>query len=209
MNTNNAKIHTSTIFLVLIFCLLCFGCRTGKVTYVDPESNDGITTVGTIDFHDWNAAAEQSINSLLASGVFGAPEQKKIVMISHITNNTTEHIDTDLLAKKIRIALNRSGRVLTTTAVGVGGPEDEASMAVRDLRGEDEFDQSTVQSRGNLAAPQYSLSGKIIELRTKAGRYKQSAFAFQLSLTDLKTGLAMWEDEVQIVKKGKKAGVGW
>ena len=98
---------------------------------------------------------------------------------------------------------------MTTTAVSVGGPEDEASMAVRELRGTAEFDQSTVQKEGTLVAPDYSLSGKIIQLNTKAGKYKQSAFAFQLSLTDLKNGLAVWEDEVQIVKKGKKAGVGW
>ena len=185
-------------------------CRTAKVTYVDPESNDGITTVGSIDIHDWGTAAEKNINSLLGSGVLGSGDgSKKVIMISHVRNNTTEHIDTDLLVKKIRIALNRSGKVLTTTAVSVGGPEDQASMAVRELRETAEFDQSTVQQEGTLIAPDFSLSGKIIQLNTKAGKYKQSAFAFQLSLTNLKNGLAVWEDEVQIVKKGKKAGVGW
>ena len=208
MKTRLARILiTFNIFLV---SLGVTGCRTSRVTYVDPESNEGITTIRTIDIHDWNAAAEKNINSLLESGVLGGDGiEKKVIMISHIRNNTTEHIDTDLLAKKIRIALNRSGKVLTTTAVGVGGPEDEASMAVRELRESAEFDQSTTQQQGTLIAPDYSLSGKIIQLNTKAGKYKQSAFAFQLSLTDLKSGLAVWEDEVQIVKKGKKAGVGW
>ena len=196
--------------LLLLSAIATTSCRTGKVTYVDPSSNDGITTVKSIDFHDWNSAAEQNINSLLASGVLNVDAgKKKVIMISNVRNNTREHIDTDLLTKKIRIALNRSGQVLTTTAVGVGGPEDEASMAVRDLRGEAEFDQNTVQSQGTLVAPDFSLSGKIIEIATKAGKYKQSAYMFQLSLTDLKNGLAMWENEVQIVKKGKKAGVGW
>ena len=198
------------LILFFILALILSGCRTGKVTYVDPESNEGITTIRTIDFHDWNAAAEKNINSLLASGVLDSPsEEKKIIMISHVRNETSEHIDTDLLTKKIRIALNRSGKALTTTAVGVGGPEDEANMAVRELRNVVDFDQSTVQGEGNLVAPDYSLSGKIIQLNTKAGRVKQAAYTFQLSLTDLKRGLALWENEVQIVKKGKKAGVGW
>ena len=197
-------------FKIILVILGMAGCRTSRVTYVDPESNEGITTIRNIDIHDWNSAAEKNINSLLQSGVLGNDiNKKKVIMVSHIRNNTTEHIDTDLLTKKIRIALNRSGKVLTTTAVGVGGPEDEASMAVRELRESAEFDQSTTQQQGTLVAPDYSLSGKIIQSNTKAGKYKQSAFAFQLSLTDLKNGLAVWEEEVQIVKKGKKASVGW
>ena len=197
------------LFWVLAIAIFV-GCRTNKVTYIDPGSNEGITTIRSIDIHDWGAAAEKSINSLLSSGVLDSGTDKKsVVMVSHIINATTEHIDTDLLIKKIRIALNQSGKVLITTAVGVGGPEDDASMAVRDLRSDSEFNQETVQNKGNLIAPNYSLSGKIIQLNTKAGRQKQSAFSFQLALTQLKTGLALWEDEVQIVKKGKKAGVGW
>ena len=201
---------TFTLFQIILVLIVLTSCRTAKVTYVDPASNEGITTVRSIDIHDWNSAAEKNISSLLESGVLDSADgKKKVIMVSHVRNNTTEHIDTDLLVKKIRVALNRSGKVLTTTAVGVGGPEDQASMAVRELRETSEFDQSTVQQEGTLIAPDYSLSGKIIQLNTKAGKFKQSAFAFQLSLTDLKNGLAMWEDEVQIVKKGKKAGVGW
>lgn len=185
------------------------GC-TSKVVYVDPAGNDGIVTVGSIDFQDWGMAAEKAINSLLASGVLDRSAKKPaVIMVSTIRNDTLEHVDTDLLAKKIRVALNRSGKALATTAVGVGGPEDEASVAVRKLRKSDEFDTATLQKKRTLQAPGYSLSGKIVELRSKAGRKRQSAFVFQLSLTNLKTGLAEWEDEVQIVKKGRRAGVGW
>ena len=38
---------------------------------------------------------------------------------------------------------------------------------------------------------------------------RQSEFAFQLSLTDLKTGLSVWEEEKLIVKQGSRAAVGW
>ncbi len=197
------------LLIITVLIGVSGGCQTGKVTYVEPGTNDGITTISTIDIHDWGAAAEKMINSLFSTGILSRSHEKSIIMISLISNNTTEHIDTDLLSKKIRIALNRSGNVLTTTAVGVGGPEDEASMAVRQLRKTSEFDQDTVQREGQLQAPDYSLSGKIIQLNTQAGKYKQAAFTFQLSLTDLKSGLAVWEEEVEIVKKGKKAGVGW
>ena len=91
---------------ISLSCTVFTSCRTSKVTYVDPGSNDGITTVQSIDIHDWNSAAEKNINSLLESGVLGSVDgTKKIIMISHVRNNTTEHIDTDLLVKKIRVAL--------------------------------------------------------------------------------------------------------
>lgn len=201
--------RATTMALAMATVLAGAGCRH-RVTYVEPESNDGVVTVRGIDVQDWGMAAEKQINSLLRSGVLDRAETRPaVIMVSHIDNKTTEHIDTDMLSKKIRVALNRSGKAVTTTAVGVGGPEDEASMAVRDLRSSDEFRQDTLQPKRALVAPAYSLSGKIIEIATKAGRTRQSAFTFQLSLTDLKTGLAVWEDETAIVKKGKKAGVGW
>jgi len=185
------------------------GCAA-KVKYIDPQSNEGIATVDSVDFQDWDRAASASINSLLRSNALDrADGRRPVIMISRIRNATNEHIDTDLLTKKIRVALNESGKAFTTTAVGVAGPEDEASMGVRQLRESAEFDQSTVQGQGQLKAPDFSLSGKIIELRTRAGSTRQSAFAFQLSLTDLKTGLALWEKEETIVKQGKRASVGW
>ncbi len=132
-------------------------------------------------------------------------------MIGEIKNGTRELIDTDLLTKKIRIALNRSGKVATTTAVGSStkGPEDKASLETRELRKSGEFDQTTVAGRGQMIAPDYSLSGKIIETPVRAGNVRQSTFSFQLSLSDIRTGLALWEDEVEITKAGKKANVSW
>jgi PBP1b-binding outer membrane lipoprotein LpoB len=60
-----------------------------------------------------------------------------------------------------------------------------------------------------MIAPDYSLSGKITQRIVRAGRTKQSDYRFQLSLTDLRTGLAFWEDEHVIVKQGKRASVGF
>ena len=187
---------------------LALGCASAK--YIDEGGADSIVNVGQINTQDWIHAADQLTQSLLLSGgiqsVAGKP---KILMIGRIKNNTSTHIDTDSLMKKIRVALNKSGRALTTTAVGLDGPEDASSKAVRELRSDDEFNQETIPDKGNLVSPDYSLSGKIIQNNARAGRIKQSEFAFQLSLTDLKTGLAIWEEEKLIVKQGARAAVGW
>jgi hypothetical protein len=54
-----------------------------------------------------------------------------------------------------------------------------------------------------------SLAGEIIQQKASQGRLKQSYFFFHLTLTDLKTGLAVWEDNVEIAKQSQKALVGW
>ena len=192
---------------------LALGCATAK--YIDHDGRDSVVNIGQINTQDWIRAANELTQSLLLSGAIqGVAGKPKILMIGRIKNNTTQHIDTDSLMKKIRVALNKGGRALTTTAVGLDGPEDESSKAVRELRADDEFNQSTIPGKGNLVSPDYSLSGKIIQNDARARRgllptIKQSEFAFQLSLTDLKTGLAVWEEEKLIVKQGSRAAVGW
>ena len=187
---------------------LALGCATAK--YVDHNGRDSIVNMGQINTQDWIRVADELTQSLLLSGAIQSVAGKpKVLMIGRIKNNTTQHIDTDSLMKKIRVALNKGGRALTTTAVGLDGPEDESSKAVRELRADDEFNQTTIPGKGNLVSPDFSLSGKIIQNNAHAGHIKQSEFAFQLSLTDLKTGLAVWEEEKLIVKQGSRAAVGW
>ena len=192
---------------------LMLGCATAK--YIDHDGRDSIVNVGQINTQDWIRAADELTQSLLLSGAINSGAGKpKVMMIGRIKNNTNQHIDTDSLMKKIRVALNKGGRALTTTAVGLDGPEDESSKAVRELRADDEFNQATIPGKGNLISPDYSLSGKIIQNNARAKRgllptIKQSEFAFQLSMTDLKTGLAVWEEEKLIVKQGSRAAVSW
>ena len=135
--------------------------------------------------------------------------RRMVIMIGEIKNATLEYIDTDLLVKKIRVALNKSGKVITTTAVRAGGPEDSSSTAVRELRASREFDQTTVPGQGQMVAPDYSLSGKIIGAPVRSGNVRQSTISFQLTLSDVRTGLAPWEDEVEITKMGKRPAVSW
>ncbi len=167
-------------------------------------------TVG-LNAGDFEQAADAAIESLLASGAVDRPDGGRYVLvISRIINDTTQRIDTDQLVKKIRIALLRSGKVVTTTAIGLDGAEDEMTHAARELRGNAEFDQRGVAGAGQLQAPDYSLSGKIIQrTNTVDRRTQQIDYYFQLTLTDINTGLAFWEDEYPITKLGRSRTTSW
>src|SRR5690554_4019226 len=184
------------------------GCAA-PARYIDPAADDGAVAM-TMDYQDFEKAATDAVEDMLASGAVNKPDGGRYIMVvSRITNDTMQRIDTDQLTKKIRVSLLRSGKVVTTTAVGLDGAEDEMNIKARELRNSDEFDQSGGQQKGTLQAPDLSLSGKIIQRNHKVGKEQQVEYYIQLSLTDLKSGLALWENETPIIKRGPNKSVSW
>ena len=197
------------ILCMLTFTLTLIACSATPVK-VDTQNDEAPTVMG-LDYRDFEEAAAALVQSILESGVVVQPDGSRYVLvISRITNDTMLHIDTDQLVKKIRVALLKSGKVIVTTAMSANGAEDAMSYQARELRGDDEFDQSRVAGKGSLVAPDLSLSGKIIQRNNKMNsRTTQVDYLFQMTLTDIETGLAFWEDEVPIVKRGSSKTVSW
>lgn len=190
-------------FLLPVSALLIFsGCAT-HTRYVEPTGPRTIVTTD-INIQDFSYAAEDMIKSLLASGSLDKTQiQPAMLAISRIVNNTTQQIDTDLLIKKIRVALNQSGKALTTTTMGVGGiAEDPMAQGIQQ---EKEF---YTDKKEPQRMPDFTLSGKIIEKRDRQDDVRQVTYVFQLSLTD-NNGLAVWEDEKEISKQSKRGVIGW
>ena len=82
---------------------------------------------------------------------------------------------------------------------------------MRAARGDDEYDGATIVSKGTLVAPNMSLSGKMIQrnMKLQSGWFSsvdsRVEYYLQMTLTDIKTGLSVWEDERPIVKEGDHA----
>jgi penicillin-binding protein activator len=179
------------------------GCAT-NAHYIQTGGNQSVVTTGQINIQDYIQAANTMTGELLASGALDKVSNPPAVLaISRIVNNTGSQIDTDLLTKKIRVALLNSGKAQTTTTMGLGGTAEDP-MA-KGLQQENEFKSDAKTTR----TPDFTLSGKIIQLAVKAGDTSQSTFSFQLSLTDPKTGLAVWEGEKEITKQGTRSSVGF
>lgn len=208
--------------LLVSLCTLAaagpLGCVDGGpkvVSLTDPAyssrpATGGETTFG-LDYRDFEYSAKQAVDSFLSSPLSKKPgsDAPWVMAISRIINDTTLNIDTDQLVKKIRIALLNSGRVVTTTAVAAGGPEDAMSAQVRELEDSDLFNQDTVAQRGTMVAPELSLSGKIIQRTNRVGGKQQVDYYFQLTATNIETGLAYWEFEEVIAKLGSDSNFSW
>lgn len=198
-----------TAMALSLSMVLLSGCGSDPQR-INPQSNQGLTTTDDINFKDWQIAAEGAINSLLQSGTLKrADGRKSVVMVSVVKNSTRQHINTRILTDKIRQAILRSGQAVTTTAVGGNGPDDMATKQVRNLADDEMFNQNTVQQNGTAIAPDMSLAGEIVQQQATSGRTEESYFFFHLTLTDLKTGLAVWEDNFEVAKQGTKPLMGW
>jgi len=198
---------------ITLSALLAAGLMSGcadKTERIDMHNDKGDQVMG-LDYRDFNQAAAEAVQSMLMSGAVDKKNGDRYVLaISRITNDTMQHIDTDQLVKKIRVELLRSGKVVVTTAVSANGAEDEMSIKARELRGNDEFNQATVQKKGTMIAPDLSLSGKILQRNIRMDDGKQQVeYYFMLTLTEIKTGLAWWEGETVIGKRGSGKSVSW
>ena len=184
--------------------LLAAGCAT-QTEMID-LSHDTTARVNALDSRDFDTAAEKMISDMIESGAIDKPAGGRYVLaIGRVANRTKQDIDVDQLVKKIRVSLLKSKKVVVTTAVGAAGAEDNMSRAVRDLADDEMFNANTVAQQGTAIAPELSLSGKIIERNLKISSSKQRIeYIFQLSLTDINSGLAFWEGEETIGKIGAR-----
>lgn len=199
------------ILKIIALTLLISACNSTKVVDLnDTQEKAGMDNVMSLEYRDFEKAANEAVADMLASGAVTNPSGGRYVLVvSRITNDTMQKIDTDELVKKIRAQLLKSGKVVVTTAVGLDGAEDPMIMKARELRQSDEFNQANVAGKGNLVAPDLSLSGKLIQKNIKLdstfGSKERVEYYIQLTLTDINTGLALWENETPIIKEGKKA----
>lgn len=211
---------TKTLYTSLIALGLCSlivtGCETTGARRIDPAGTETITTIKRLDIQDAADAAAAMSQSLLESGRLGKHVnangetvlRPSIIAIDRYVNNTSQQIDRDEVLKKIRVALNKAGVAQTIVTINdkgdLGGESNIASKYARENTPADRSVQTP-----ELLMVDYSLTFKILEKRAEAGKVRQNTFTFQMSLVDVKTGLAVWEDEKQITKQGQHSSVGW
>ena len=183
---------------------LCACSGTRVVDLNDEKEVTAMQNVMELEYRDWTNTAETMTQSMLKSGAFRTVKNPVIAM-GTIVNDTQQRFDTDILTKKIRTTLMKSGTVQIATNFS---GEDTTTEKTRSLRSDAEYDQRTIAKTGTLIAPNMSLSGKMLQrnLKLESGWFSsvdtRVEYYLQLTLTDLKTGLSVWEDEQPIIKEG-------
>jgi uncharacterized protein (TIGR02722 family) len=193
--------------LAIVIGILAAGCAP-KTTNIDIRHDEG-KAVMAMDYRDFDMAASELVQSLVASGALKKEGGGRyVIAVGRIVNDTMQRIDTDQLMAKVETELLNSGQAVMTSAVGSGA--DAMIHESRELRDSDEFDESTVAEKRTLIAPELSISGKIYQSNIKYdSRREQVEFYIQLKLSDVKTGLRYWQNEVIVGKRGSNKSVSW
>ena len=201
-------LSVGVMFLVLVFA----GCTAGTKN-IDVVNDEG-KAVMELDYRDFDKAAVEMVQSMIASGVFKkADGSRYVVTTAKVLNDTMQRIDTDQLTFKIEQELMNSGMVTMTSAVGGKGAPDQMVHQLRELRDSekaDEFKQGTLPGKGQIIAPELSISGKIFQRNVRYdNNLQQVEYYFQLRVSEIASGATYWQKESLIGKRGSKKVVPW
>ncbi|RDU71208.1 hypothetical protein [Helicobacter brantae] len=115
---------------------------------------------------------------------------KATLIVSSFKNDT--NIDDEIFTRALLREIRKSGRYNLVNSVG----GDSMVYDARGLRNNEEFNPETTTEKGELVAPDISLSGKI----SKSTNGDEETYLFLLTLTDIKTGLVIWDRDVILSK---------
>lgn len=186
------------IWLGLCVCVVCGLAGVKSASYVQDSSE--YVSFG-IDIHDIDKVIESNAASLLDSQYVRTLQGKRLLAIADIANETSEDIDVELMARKLARAMRQSGKFTLTNAIsGSGAKADRFIKDSRKLTKDPNYNQYTTHEQDTLQAPELSLSGKIAQRSKKIGEVVRVDYIFLLTLSDIKTGKVLWDNE-EIISK--------
>jgi len=189
--------------LLICLTLFSFGCgrRYAKGKYIDP--NVVILRSDKFVESDLKIIANRLSESLINSSELGKSKSPPTILISKMTNSTDEHIDMLSLSNKIKVKLHKSGKVWIINARMRGRIRKEQKYQEAGF-----IDPKTAFKRGKQIGAKYLVSGNISAIKQPVGRQEIVYYKATLELTDLRTNIIKWIDEVEIKKKFRKRFTG-
>jgi uncharacterized protein (TIGR02722 family) len=178
------------------------------VVSTNPRANkDGINTFGltTVDFE---FAAKKSLDDFMMSPWLAKKDGRWLVQIGNVRNETTQEIDTKRLTQRMMSHMTRNGK-FAFSSVG-GSMADSNVKDYRQLENSDLYDQET-GAKGKATKPDLSMIGEIAQTtNVSADRSKQQLeYEFRLRVTDLSSGIIVFDSLVPIDKLGSNKNFSW
>ncbi|MEY4272445.1 MAG: hypothetical protein RL250_1311 [Verrucomicrobiota bacterium] len=170
---------------------LFVGCGT-PASYKDANGRELVVSLDKVDIQDFATAGSTMLQSMVNAPAFQKAGAAPVLQVGSILNDTANNFDTSLLLAKITSPLVNAGRIRLLES-------DPVALAARKASG----------ASAAVPVAEFVLKGKILEDRARAGGTRQASYIFQLTLVDVKTSLAVWQDEKTVTKQGSKNAVGF
>ena len=192
---------------LLALPLLLTACASTVVSTNPRANKDGINTFGltTVDFE---FAAKKSLDDFMMSPWLAKKDGRWLVQIGNVRNETTQEIDTKRLTQRMMSHMTRNGK-FAFSSVG-GSMADSNVKDYRQLENSDLYDQDT-GAKGKATKPDLSMIGEVAQTtNVSADRSKQQLeYEFRLRVTDLSSGIIVFDSLVPIDKLGSNKNFSW
>lgn len=197
------KFEKATIFFLSVVFLMV-GCETTqKDTSVYRSPHDrGIPTTG-VDPYDYQLVVEKMVSSMLKHGLETEEGERPVITLGPIYNNTPYNIEIRMIGEDIRTEVLRSGIARFSTATDYERAGGESGVLYKQLEFQSEsghVDPSTAKRYGQIVGADYILFGNIYSISRRTRQETEANFRFNLTLTEVATGIAVWAETKPIRK---------
>jgi len=188
------------IFLTLMGC-------AATTTNLNPK--DEMHYDASYDFSDKNQIVERLVSPLLSAPVF-PPQQKPILIVYPVINETSEHISTGGITDAIRMKLIQSGRFRF-----INERQRENIQMETSYQDQGFVNPSMRVEKGRQLGADYILSGTLRSIKNKQPRQwrlnkkERIYYSLDLTMTDLKTGEIVYADQAELAREASKPIIGW
>jgi PBP1b-binding outer membrane lipoprotein LpoB len=190
-------------FACLALGLMLVSCsQDNSVKYVDPNAQGSIAGTG-IESQDVSAAAQKAAQSIVNLPVIANAKTPPIILITPVTNRSASPIDTTLYTTKLRGTLMQyASNKVQFLARDASWNANQQEQGLRDSGAVD----NTSPNGRKGATYDYILTAELQGISTTTSQGQSDYFLIAFKLVNYKD-LLIWEDQYEIKKEGKEAGV--
>ena len=157
---------------------------------------------------DAQMVAAEMINDCLNAGWYNKTLLKlgkePVVIVGTVSNNSMEHINTDVFVEEIQRALINSGQVDF-----VASKSERGEVRTERLEQDEFASEETRKAFGKEIGADFMLSGTLNSVVDKSGKKALVFYQVNMKLINLETNQIVWNGQKQIKKYVKRSKVAW
>lgn len=157
---------------------------------------------------DAQMVAAEMINDCLNAGWYNKTLLKlgkePVVIVGTVSNNSMEHINTDVFVEEIQRALINSGKVEF-----VASKSERGEVRTERLEQDEFASEETRKAFGKEIGADFMLSGTLNSMVDKSGKKALVFYQVNMKLINLETNQIVWNGQKQIKKYVKRSKVAW
>jgi len=174
------------------------------------HDQQGVTTLEQIDIADFQQAAGEHVNKMIAQGIFDDQHLTRdsrgrvILAFDVIENNATTRIDTRNLSSFVMSEMQKTKKIVVTRAYSF----DEKNMSLESVRETRQIESSdpyaaTKEERvtRGLVTPDVVLTGRIYNERREYDGDKSNQMIMELIVVSIQDGTEIYREPVVVTKR--------